>query len=107
MSGGERAELGDVTVRYWAALRAAAGSSADRVASGRLEQVLDAVAAAHADGPRFAQVLAICSVLVDEEPVGVHHRAEVVVSPGSVVDLLPPFAGGSSRTAPSHPPSAS
>ena len=94
MSGAGGDDAADVTVRYWAALRSAAGTPSDKVAPGRLDQVLAEAARAHADGPRFAQVLAICSVLVDEEPVGVRDSTEVVVGPGSVVDLLPPFAGG-------------
>jgi sulfur-carrier protein len=84
----------DVTVRYWASLRAAAGTPGDQVAPGRLDQVLAAVSAAHAGAGRFGQVLAICSVLVDEQPVGARDHADVPVGPGSVVDLLPPFAGG-------------
>lgn len=94
MPAAERPGVTDVTVRYWAALRAAAGTPADQVAPGPLEQVLAAAAAAHAGAPRFAQVLAICSVLVDEQPVGARDHADVPVGPGSVVDLLPPFAGG-------------
>ena len=82
-----------VTVRYWAALRAAAGGSDDSVAAGTLAEVLDAVRARHAEQPRFGQVLGICSVLVDEQPVTGDH-ASVEVAAGAVVDLLPPFAGG-------------
>jgi molybdopterin converting factor small subunit len=94
MSGARGDAVADVTVRYWAAMRSAAGTPSDQVASGRLDQVLAEAARAHAEGPRFAQVLAICSVLVDEEPVGGRDPAEVMVVSGSVVDLLPPFAGG-------------
>jgi len=82
-----------VTVRYWAALRAAAGTASDRVPAGSLAEVLAAAGARHADGPRFAQVLRICSVLVDELPV-TQDPAGVDVPADSVVDLLPPFAGG-------------
>jgi len=82
-----------VTVRYWAALRAAAGTSSDEVPAGTLADVLAAVAARHTDGPRFSHVLGICSVLVDERPV-TDDPAGVTVGAGSVVDLLPPFAGG-------------
>lgn len=81
-------------VRYWAAIRAAAGQSTDEVSPGSLVQVLDHVAAAHAGSARFAQVLSTCSVLVDEQPVGARDRTEVEVPPGATVDLLPPFAGG-------------
>jgi len=94
MPGGEGADAGDVTVRYWAALRAAAGVPADQVQPGPLDQVLAEVGARHADGPRFGQVLGICSVLVDEEPLGARDPGAVEVGAGSVVDLLPPFAGG-------------
>ncbi|CAN5877515.1 MoaD/ThiS family protein [soil metagenome] len=84
----------DVRVRYWAAIRAAAGVPVERVAPGSLQQVLAAVRSLHADSPRFAPVLGVCSVLVDEQPVGTRSHAEVLVSSGSTVDLLPPFAGG-------------
>ena len=82
-----------MTVRYWAALRAAAGTASDQVPPGSLSEVLAAASARHADGPRFAQVLRICSVLVDELPV-TQDPAGVNVPADSVVDLLPPFAGG-------------
>ena len=52
-------DVTDVTVRYWAALRAAAGTPSDQVAPGPLDQVLAAVSSAHAGTARFAQVLAI------------------------------------------------
>lgn|SRR6478752_2981123 len=85
-----------VTVRYWAAARSAAGIEADEVAvTGEvtLAWVLDQVRARHDDG-RFRDVVAICSVLVGDRPVGGHDPATVVVPPGSAVELLPPFAGG-------------
>ena len=82
-----------MTVRYWAALRAAAGTASDQVPPGSLSEVLAAAGARHSDGPRFAEVLRICSVLVDERPV-TQDPAGVDVPADSVVDLLPPFAGG-------------
>lgn len=96
MSGAERpdaAQVTDVTVRYWAALRAAAGTASEQAPPGTLADVLAAVRSRHADGPRFGQVLGICSVLVGERPV-TRDPATVQVPAGSVVDLLPPFAGG-------------
>jgi molybdopterin converting factor small subunit len=86
-----------ILVRYWAAARAAAGVEADTVpADGdtTLAGVLSAVRARHADRPRFADVLAVCSVLLGDRPVGGRAPEEVVVRPGDVVELLPPFAGG-------------
>ncbi len=86
-----------VTVRYWAAARAAAGVDSDLLpvsAGATLADVLAAARAAHADRPRFASVLAVCSVLVGERPVGSADPAEVPVTGGETVELLPPFAGG-------------
>ena len=50
--------------------------------------MLEAIEAEH---PPFAPVRSRCSFLVDGEAV---HDPGVVVAPGSVVDVLPPFAGG-------------
>ena len=94
MTGPERADVGQVTLRYWAALRDAADTTSEQVPPGRLDQVLAAAVALHAGTPRFGQVLGICSVLVDEEPVGGRDHGAVDIAPGAVVDLLPPFAGG-------------
>jgi len=83
-----------VTVRYWASARAAAGRESDQVQADDLAAALDAVRALHADSPRFADVVGVCSVLVGSEPVGTRDPAEVKLRPGDVVELLPPFAGG-------------
>jgi len=85
-----------VEVRYWAALRAAAGVDSERVPAGTLAEVLDHLRETHADSPRFARVLGSCSVLLDEQPVGSRDHPQVDVPGGAVVDLLPPFAGGRS-----------
>jgi molybdopterin synthase sulfur carrier subunit len=89
--------VGTVTVRYWAAARAAAGVEQDELAVGEgmtLADVLAGVSALHADRPRLAAVVAVCSVLVGERPVGSADPAQVALHPGDVVELLPPFAGG-------------
>ena len=83
-----------VQVRYWAAIRAAAQCAGEQVPAGSLAQVLAAVGTRHAHSSRFVRVLAICSVLVDEMPVGTRDHGDVDVLPGSTIDLLPPFAGG-------------
>ncbi len=85
-----------VTVRYWAAVRAAAGVDADEVpvtGDVTLETVLAETRRRH-DDQRFRDVLSTCSVLVGERPVGGHDPVTVVVRPGETVELLPPFAGG-------------
>jgi len=93
----ETSASGTATVRYWAAARAAAGVDADviEVGSGTsLEELLDAVRRLHPDRPRLPEVVAVCSILVGDRPVGAANPAEVRISPGDSVELLPPFAGG-------------
>src|SRR3954462_9556560 len=100
---------GTVTVRYWADARAAAGGGRGGVGvpgagveqdvlevseGAALADVLAEVRSVHADRPRLADVVAICSVLVGERPVGAADPAQVRLSVGDVVELLPPFAGG-------------
>ena len=91
------AVVGSVTVRYWAAARAAAGVESDVVPMSdamTLADALHAVRALHADRPRLDGVLAVCSVLVGEQPVGSSDPTQVALRPGDTVELLPPFAGG-------------
>ena len=84
----------DVVVRYWAAARAAAGRPSDEVNAGTLAAVLDQVRRLRPDDQRFDRVVSVCSVLVNQTPVGSAEHAEIPVAAGSVVELLPPLAGG-------------
>jgi molybdopterin synthase sulfur carrier subunit len=89
--------VGSVTVRYWAAARAAAGVDSDEVpvaAGATVGDVLGAVQRLHADRPRLRDVVAVCSVLVEDRPLGTRDPDAVPISPGQTVELLPPFAGG-------------
>ena len=83
-----------VTVRYWAAARAAAGRESDQVPATTLAEALQAVVALHAGNRRFADVVGVCSVLVGSAPVSSRDPAQVPLSADDVVELLPPFAGG-------------
>lgn len=79
-------------VRYFAGARAAAGRAEDVVdvePGAVVEDVLGRLAARH--GPELARVLPACSLLLDE--IAVRDRS-VPVADGSVLDVLPPFAGG-------------
>jgi len=81
-----------ITVRYFAAARAAAGCPEERLviaAPATIQDVLTAARGRH--GARLSTVLARCSYLLDEVAV---HGGDTPVSSGSVVDVLPPFAGG-------------
>lgn len=96
-SGSDETEVsvtGVVTVRYWAAARAAVGLPSEEVAvdgATTLAALRDELATRH---PHATAQLAVCSVLVGDRPVGKADPATVVVEPGAVVELLPPFAGG-------------
>ncbi|HEX6233508.1 MAG TPA: MoaD/ThiS family protein [Jiangellaceae bacterium] len=94
MATNEPEHSAGVTLRYWASLRAAAGITEETVAAGTLAAALAEARSRHADSPRFEAVLGICSVIVDGTPVGRRDHREVSVGDGSVVELLPPFAGG-------------
>lgn len=85
-----------IRVRYWAAARAAAGTSEEQVdVAGPLSlaELTAALRARHPDR-RFADVLGVCSTLVGEQPVGSADPATVELRPGDTVEFLPPFAGG-------------
>jgi molybdopterin synthase sulfur carrier subunit len=88
---------GRVTLRYWASARAAAGTDRDTVEVAGAVTLADLVSRAreaHADSPKFAQVLSCCSMMVGDRPVTTDDPTEVLVAPGSTVEFLPPFAGG-------------
>jgi sulfur-carrier protein len=98
-----------VTLRYWAAAKEAAGIAEEAVSAGTLAEAL-AVATAGSDdgGPggqekrdersgrnaRLRAILVRSSFLVDGTPVGTRAPEAVVLGDGSVVEVLPPFAGG-------------
>ena len=78
-----------VTVRYYAGARAADGVDTETREAGSLGELVGQVVDAH--GERLERVLTACSFLVD----GTSTRDRtLVLSPGAVVDVLPPFAGG-------------
>jgi molybdopterin converting factor small subunit len=88
---------GQVRLRYWAAVRAAAGVEEDVLlvdGTVTLEDLRDRAKALHVDSDRFAAVLETCSVLVGDRPVASSPAAGVWVEPGQTVEFLPPFAGG-------------
>jgi molybdopterin synthase sulfur carrier subunit len=79
-------------VRYFAAAKAAAGVGSDDVAGSSLAEALDAARSLHDE--RFTTVLGRCSFVVDGDPVGGRDHAAVAVQASSLIDVLPPFAGG-------------
>jgi molybdopterin converting factor small subunit len=80
---------GTVTVRYFAGARAAVGMDTETREAATLADLVGQIVAAH--GERLERVLTACSFLVDG--TSTRDRA-LVLAPGAVVDVLPPFAGG-------------
>ena len=79
-----------VSVRLFAAARAAAGVGEVQVDPGSLGTILRAL---ESDYPSLAEVLPRCSYLIDG--VAVHGDPdEIMVGDGLELDVLPPFAGG-------------
>ena len=82
----------NVTVRYFAAARAAAGVEIETVtvpSGATVDILLKTVRGAHGDD--LARVLDRCSFLLDE--VAVRDR-DATLHDGATLDVLPPFAGG-------------
>jgi molybdopterin synthase sulfur carrier subunit len=89
-------ETNIIRVRYWAAARAAAGVASDdlEVTGPTSLSDLRRLAVAQHPGTRLDRVLAACSTLVGEQPVGTADPDTYLVDPGASVEFLPPFAGG-------------
>lgn len=80
------------TVRYWAAARAAAGTTSDDVHAATLADALAQVRGRHDE--QLTKVLAVCAFVVDGDPLGARDPASVPLDGVELVDVLPPFAGG-------------
>jgi len=98
VAAGDDAEtpVGVVTLRYWASARAAAGVAEDAVPVTGPLTLADARKRAISlhPGTNLEGVLAVCSVLLGDRPVGSQDPATVQLEPGDTVEFLPPFAGG-------------
>jgi molybdopterin synthase sulfur carrier subunit len=78
-----------VTVRYFAGARAATGVDTESRDARTLDELVGLIVDEH--GEKLERVLTACSFLVDG--TSTRNRA-LVLAPGAVVDVLPPFAGG-------------
>ena len=78
----------DIEIRYFAAARAAAGVSIQRVEPASLKQILTVITA---DNTQLAQVIEQCSFLVDSVAA---NDMNMPIHAGSFIDVLPRFAGG-------------
>ena len=86
-------EVPKVTVRYWAAARAAAGVAEEAVQAGSLAEALAVVRQRHPE-PAMHRLLDMCSLLLDGQPVNRRDPTEVPLRDGTTLEVLPPFAGG-------------
>ena len=84
-------KVGTVTVRFFAAARAAAGVESDAVALTPGATIDDIVSELCCRSDELARVLQRCSFLCDG--VAVRKRTNSLVA-GQTLDVLPPFAGG-------------
>lgn len=82
-----------VTVRYWAAAREAAGCVSERLTASSLADVIRSAGDLH--GPQLRRLLEICSFIVGDQPARRADAEAIDLETGAVVEVLPPFAGGS------------
>lgn len=83
----------EVTVRYWAAARDAAGCALEKLPGRTLADLIEAAGVRH--GADLARLLGICSYLVGDRPAKRAEASSIELVAGDVVEVLPPFAGGS------------
>ncbi|MGX7677922.1 MoaD/ThiS family protein [Jatrophihabitans sp. DSM 45814] len=76
----------EVTVRYWAGARRAAGLDSEHLRAATLGELLKTLGSR----PKLTAILQASSVLVD----GVAAQPDTILMAGATVDILPPFAGG-------------
>ncbi|MCM2394273.1 MoaD/ThiS family protein [Streptomyces albipurpureus] len=81
-----------VTIRYWAAAKAAAGIAEEPCTALTLAEALAGVRQRHPG--ELTRVLSRSSFLVDGAPVGTRDHETVRLAEGGTVEVLPPFAGG-------------
>lgn len=79
--------MSKVVVRYWAAARAATGVDEDRFDASTAGDAIAASVEAH---PALEEVLKVATLLVD----GRRADSGAELADGSIVEVLPPFAGG-------------
>ena len=87
-------DVADVTVRYWAAAKEAAGAAEERITAGTLAEALEVIRGSRNGDERFGNVLKRSSFLIDSAPVGKRAHETISLTDGAVIEVLPAFAGG-------------
>jgi sulfur-carrier protein len=80
----------NVTVRYWAGAKRAAGVETETLTVATIGELRDVLSGR----PELARVVAVASFLVDGQQAG----DTTNLTDGAEVDVLPPFAGGAQTT---------
>lgn len=80
-----------VRIRFWAGAREVAGAAEQSLSPGRLADVLAALRQEH--GTRMEQLLAVSVLLLDGAQIA--RDDDVDVPDGALLEVLPPYAGGS------------
>ena len=80
-----------ITVRYFAAARAAAGHEEENVVVPEGTTLAELVEILSGRSTELARVLRRCSYLCDSFAI---RDRQSVIETGQIVDVLPPFAGG-------------
>ena len=86
--------MANVTIRYWAAAKQAAGLAEETVQAPTLAAAIAAVLDRRGGDQALRTVLARSSFLVDGSPVGRRTAGDVQLPEAAVIEVLPPFAGG-------------
>jgi molybdopterin converting factor small subunit len=86
--------MAKVTIRYWAAAKAAAGVPEESIEADTLGEALNTAVASRKPDGRLAAVIARSSFLVNADPVGRADRESIMLDEGVIIEVLPPFAGG-------------
>ena len=83
-----------MTVRYFAAARAAAGTESEIVTVRPGVTVAEVMQSLATHKPQLSTVLGCCSYLCDGIAVGAEAATARPVKIDQTIDVLPPFAGG-------------
>jgi molybdopterin converting factor small subunit len=86
--------MGQITLRYWAGARGAAGVEFDQMETEGPLPISAVAAWAVAQHPALAKIMPVCRVLFGNETYLHEDAMTVVAEPGTRVEFLPPFAGG-------------
>ena len=86
--------MGQITLRYWAGARGAAGVEYDQMPVETPVPISAVSAWAVAQHPALEKIMPVCRVLFGNETYLHEDAMTVVAEPGTRVEFLPPFAGG-------------